>query len=99
MRTRTASACGLIYHRDHERNSRPILVADFAKSPFVAAFFALVNASGHAAVYALNTPWIWAAGPDFDPSLTRDAIDPRIPGNFERYFAASLLDKVRLAAG
>ena len=34
-----------------------------------------------------NTPALWRATPDFDPSLTRDAIDPRKPDNFARYFA------------
>lgn len=38
------------------------------------------HCAGAAAVYALNTP-------RFDKSLSRDAVDPRLPGNFERYFA------------
>jgi hypothetical protein len=64
---------------------------DFTKSPFVAAFFALESASRDVAVFALNTPALWHATPSFDPSLTRSRIDPRVPGNFERYFASNTL--------
>ncbi len=59
---------------------------DFTKSPFVAAFFALESAMEDVAVFALNTPKLWSRAPDFDPALTRGRIDPRQPGNFERYF-------------
>ena len=62
---------------------------DFTKSPFVAAFFALESAARDVAVFALNTPALWHAVPDFDISLTRSQIDPRVPGNFERYFASN----------
>jgi hypothetical protein len=64
---------------------------DFTKSPFVAAFFALESATGDAAVYALDTPALWNAAPRFDASLTQRCIDPRVAGNFERYFAANRL--------
>jgi hypothetical protein len=43
------------------------------------------------AVYALNTPALWHRVPDFDPALTRSQIDPRVPGNFERFFADNKL--------
>ena len=59
---------------------------DFTKSPYVAAFFALENAVADAAVYALNTPRLWSAAPRFDATLTRERIDPRIAGNYQRYF-------------
>ncbi len=62
---------------------------DFTKSPFVAAFFALENAQGEACVYALDTPALWGRTPHFDPTLTRQRIDPRLPGHWARYFAAN----------
>jgi hypothetical protein len=64
---------------------------DFTKSPFVAAFFALESAASEVAVFALNTPALWNCVPDFDPSLMRSTIDPRVQGNFERYFASNKL--------
>ena len=64
---------------------------DFTKSPFVAAFFALESASRDVAVFALNTPALWHSAPTFDPSLTRTRIDPRLPGNFDAYFARNQL--------
>lgn len=77
-----------------QHHGAPTRLLDFTKSPFVAAFFALEQATRDAAVYALNTPWIWAEGPDFNPSLTRDALDPRVPTNFDKYFAVNKLPVV-----
>lgn len=59
---------------------------DFTKSPFVAAFFAMESATDDAAVYALDTTTLWSARPAFAPELTREVIDPRQPGHFERHF-------------
>ncbi len=67
---------------------------DFTKSPFAAAFFALYRATKSAAVFALDTPTLWRAVPANDLTLRRDTIDPRINGNFERYFASNNKDLV-----
>ncbi len=72
-----------------QHHGAPTRLFDFTKSPYVAAFFALEQASQDAAVYALNTPALWELAPRDEPRLTRDEVDPRRPGNFERYFAVN----------
>lgn len=59
---------------------------DFTKSPYVAAFFALEHATSDAAVFAVNTPVLWHAMPQGSSYLTHEKIDPRTPGNYEKYF-------------
>lgn len=73
-----------------QHHGAPTRLLDFTKSPYVAAFFALERADGDAAVYALNTARLQHLGPRFDPHLTRDVIDPRLPGQFERLFVGNV---------
>ena len=47
-----------------QHHGAPTRLLDFTKSPYVAAFLALENATGSAAVFALNTPILWHAAPD-----------------------------------
>jgi len=75
-----------------QHHGAPTRMLDFTKSPFVAAFFALNNTNRSAAVFALDTPTLWGAAPRHDASLRREAIDPRVAGNFERYFAVNSKD-------
>lgn len=69
-----------------QHHGAPTRLLDFTKSPFVAVFFALERATRDAAVYALNTPRLWGAVPRVQPAMHRDAIDPRLPGNFADLF-------------
>lgn len=77
-----------------QHHGAPTRLLDFTKSPYVAAFYALENATSDSAVYALNTPMLWSACPDGSADFSRDCIDPRTRGNFEKYFAANKYDVV-----
>jgi hypothetical protein len=69
-----------------QHHGAPTRLFDFTKSPFVAMFFALESATGDAALYALNTPYLWDAAPRSQRRLTPDVIDPSKPGHYEKYF-------------
>ncbi len=73
-----------------QHHGSPTRLIDFSKSAYVAAYFALENATGEAAVFALNTPALWSnCSPCEHPGLNREATDPREPDHFERYFLSN----------
>ena len=69
-----------------QHHGSPTRMLDFTKSPFVAAYFALCDAKADCAVFALDTPRLWRQAPIKHPELTRKAVDPRLKGNFAKYF-------------
>ena len=64
-----------------QHHGAPTRLLDFTWSPYVAAFFALERTLGDGVVWAMNPARIDSGRA---PKPTR--MDPRIQGNFQRYF-------------
>ena len=64
-----------------QHHGAPTRLIDFTWSPYVAAFFALERATGDAVVWALNPARVQSGR---NPKAPR--YDPRIRGNFTRYY-------------
>jgi hypothetical protein len=64
-----------------QHHGAPTRLIDFTWSPYVAAFFGLESSVGDGVVWALNPARI-----DSSRAQRRDRLDPRVPGNFTKYY-------------
>lgn len=72
-----------------QHHGAPTRLLDFTWSPYVAAFFALTHATSDAAVWALNPIELSGRAPrraTGSEQAPTSEMDPKIAGNFERYF-------------